>query len=115
VAGKTIAGEDPRGDDVRRALAAASPAARATALARLGIGIVVVDTSAPGTAPEVEGQVISDTPELTVLSLADPAPHAPPRSWMVAMLFAWLAWGAMWVIGVARACRQESVRNPTMG
>jgi hypothetical protein len=114
VAGKTIAGEDPRGDDVRRALAVASPAARATALARLGIGTVVVDKSAPGTAAEVEGQVISDTPELTVLSLADPAPHAPPRSWMVAMLFAWLVWGAMGVIGVARACRQGSARNPTM-
>jgi hypothetical protein len=114
VAGKTIPGEDPRGDDVGRALAAASPAARATALARLGIGTVVVDKSAPGTAAEVEGQVISDTPELTVLSLADPAPHAPPRSWMVAMLFAWLVWGAMGVIGVARACRQGSARNPTM-
>ena len=95
VAGKTIAGEDPRGDDVRRALAAATSDARATALARLGIGTVVIDKSAPGTAPDVRGRVISDTSELTALSLADPAPYAPPRSWVVAMLLAWLAWAAM--------------------
>ncbi len=113
VAGKTIAGEDPRGDDVRRALAAATSDARATALARLGIGTVVIDKSAPGTAPDVRGRVISDTSELTALSLADPAPYAPPRSWVVAMLLAWLAWAAMAVIGVARACRQGSSRNPT--
>jgi hypothetical protein len=114
VAGKAIAGEDPRGDDVRRALAAATSGARATSLARLGIGIVVVDKDAPGTSPDVSGRVISDTPELMVLALENPVPQDPPRSWLLAMLLAWLVWVAMGPVGVARAFRERSSRNPTL-
>lgn len=114
VAGKTIAGEDPRGDDVRRALAAATPGAREAALARLGIGTVVIDRSAPGTSPELAGRVISDTGDLTVLALDDPARQDPPRSWVLAMLLAWLAWAARGAIGVARAGRHLSFRNPSV-
>jgi hypothetical protein len=113
VAGKTIVGEDPRGDAVRRALAAARDA-RGAALARLGIGTVVIDKTAPGTSPDVPGRVISDTPELTVLALGNPAPQGPPRSWLVAMLLAWLVWVAMGTVGVVRACRERSSRNPSV-
>lgn len=110
VAGQAIAGEDPRGDDVRRALAVA-PDARAAALARLGIGTVVVDKGAPGTPPDVPGQLISDTPELTALALENPAPLGPPRPWVLAMLLAWLAWIATGVTGVVRGGRSRSFRN----
>jgi len=114
VAGKTIPGEDPRGDDVRRALATATPSARAAALARLGVGRVVVDRSAPGTSPDLAGRVISDTPELTVLAIENPAPQAAPRSWLLAMLLAWLVWVGTWVTGLARGCRHRSLRNPSV-
>ncbi|MEH3034508.1 MAG: hypothetical protein PGN07_10855 [Aeromicrobium erythreum] len=45
VGGRLVAGEDPRASQVRRVLRGEVTPAR---LARLGIGVVVVDTSAPG-------------------------------------------------------------------
>ena len=99
VSGVRVAGEDPRGGDVRRALAADSPGQRAEALARLGIGVVVVDDSAPGEAPDVAGEQVARHGELTVLSLADHDRRTVPSGWWLAMGLAWAAWLACWGVG----------------
>ncbi len=66
-----VAGEDPRGDDVRRALDQPTAPARAAALAALGIGVVAVDREAPGEAVEVAGEVLLETDDLRVIGLGD--------------------------------------------
>ena len=103
VSGVRVAGEDPRGDDVRRALAESSPGRRATALARMGIGVVVVDDSAPGGAqggpPEVAGEQLARDGDLTVVALADVAEPAGPVGWWVALTLAWGAWLTCWALG----------------
>jgi hypothetical protein len=100
VDGTPLSGEDPRVDDAARALAQPSPGTRATALARIGIGAVVTDPTAPGEPPpEVAGQTLLDDPELKVVALGDPREREVQTTWKVAMGAAWLAF--LTPIGIA--------------
>lgn len=92
VSGVVVAGEDPRARRAAAALDLPTPAQRAVALARLGIAVVAIDPGAPGPVPDVEGRSLVDAPTLRVLALADPADRDVPRSWVVLMAVAWLAW-----------------------
>ena len=114
VSGVTIAGEDPRGDDVRRALAAGSPGARQRALLRLGIGWTVTDSSAPGEKVAVDGDVVSREGDLETVRLGEADPQPVPAGWWVVMGLAWAAFlapGVTWIIGRARhAVRRDASR-----
>ncbi|MFB9314857.1 hypothetical protein [Nocardioides plantarum] len=98
VAGVTLPGEDPRVTQVRAALDRATPKARAAALAALGVGVVVTDTTAAGPAPEVAGRRLLDG-DLVVVELADPAPVDRRTGWYVAMGAAWAAYVGCLVVG----------------
>jgi hypothetical protein len=89
VSGTRVAGEDPRVEQVSSALAEPSAAARSTALARLGIGIVTVDRTSPGDAPEVAGEVVVETPDLTVVRLSGPESTEARAWWVGVMAAAW--------------------------
>ena len=97
-----VAGEDPRGDDVRRALDQPTAPARAAALAALGIGVVAVDREAPGEAVEVAGEVLLETDDLRVIGLGDVDTDPAPTSWWLGMLVAWAAYVGAVVTGVVR-------------
>ncbi|WP_139980973.1 hypothetical protein [Nocardioides litoris] len=86
-----VAGEDPRVAAADRALAAPTPEARATALAALGIAVVVVERDA-GEAPEVAGRVLLERPEVTVLALADPAERDRSPGLVFVTSLAWAAY-----------------------
>ncbi len=105
--GVPLSGEDPRVDLAARALAEGTPQARATALARIGIGAVVTDPSAPGgDQPEVTGEMLLDDPDLRVVRLADVVEREVPTGWIVAMSGAWLAFLLPWfALATARGRR----------
>lgn len=103
VSGVQVSGEDPRGDDVRQALAAGSADERAASLARLGIGVVVLDDSAAGDAPEVAGERLLRAGDLTVLALPDPTKRTVPFGWWMAMGLAWAAWLGLLVVAMGLA------------
>lgn len=96
VSGTVVAGEDPRVRAAARALAEPTVAARTAALAELGIGLVVVDRTAPGPPVPAElrrGDLVRG--ELLALSRvgAGATSATPvPTSWTVAMGAAWLAY-----------------------
>lgn len=89
VSRRTLAGEDPRVVAVAEALSAENPEQRADLLVEQGIGVVTVDNDHPAQVPEVAGEVLLDTPELTVLGLAGAEPPEPPGGWITAMTLAW--------------------------
>jgi hypothetical protein len=90
--GKPLSGEDPRVRAAARALAEPTPAERASALGRIGIGAVVTDPTAPGAPPpEIDGQVLLDGPDLRAMALDEVDVRAVQTSWQVAMGVAWLA------------------------
>ena len=105
VDGRTVAGEDPRGAVVRRALARRTPAERADALSRGGIGLVVVDGAAPGVAPEIAADRRVRTGSFTLLTLPSATPREAPMGWVVAMVAAWAAYLGLVVTYVARRVR----------
>jgi hypothetical protein len=105
VSGSGLAGEDPRVADASEALAAATPEARSQALARLGIGVVVLDLDAPGDAPDVAGETLLDTARLTVVRIAGPEPREAPAAWVAAMGVAWLAYLAGLLQGTTALAR----------
>lgn len=92
VSGTYLAGEDPRVAAVARALAAATPGARAAALVSEGIGFVVIDRDAPGDVPDVGGAELFDGTLLRVVSLPGAEPPSVPTGWYVAMAAAWAAY-----------------------
>jgi hypothetical protein len=89
VSGHLVRGEDPRGPLVRRALALATGAERARALARLGIGRVVTETDVPGARPAVAGRSRT-TGALRVTVLKGPVDER--RTGTAARLALTLAW-----------------------
>lgn len=105
VSGRLIQGEDPRGPRVRRALAADSPDTRAAALAELGISALLVDRTAPGSAPAITGVVLHSDDHYAAVKLADPAPRHPPTSWVVLMVLAWAAYLASLAVGLGSRAR----------
>ena len=99
--GVPLSGEDPRVEDAARALASPTPEERADALARIGIGAVVIDPTAPGgPQPEVAGELLLDDPDLRVVPLDDVDVRDVPTGWRVAMAAAWLAFLATFALGV---------------
>ena len=97
-----IAGEDPRGEDVRRALGRPTSRQRAAALAALGVGVVAVEKDAPGDVPDVAGEPLLDTGDLRVIGLDDAVTDPVPRAWWLCMLVAWATYVATVVAGVLR-------------
>ena len=117
VGGTEVTGEDPRGPDVIAALARTSPAARAAALTQVGVRFVVYDDSVglPDSqrarlAPEVAGDQVVQTGDLTVLELADPQSTASAGPTLVALTLAWLGW-LLWPLVVLLAARTRVGRR----
>jgi hypothetical protein len=113
VSGVVVAGEDERARDAATALDAPTPEARAEALERLGISIVVVDLLAPGQAPGVSGVVLLETADLVVLGLSDPAERSVPGGWIVAVAVAWAAFVGLPATGAVVAVRRLLRRRTT--
>lgn len=90
-----LQGEDPRVAEAARALEAPDPEARAAALARLGVAIVVVERDA-GEAPEVAGRVLLEVDDgpapVTVLALTDPRARDLASGEVLAASLAWTAY-----------------------
>lgn len=97
VSGRRIAGEDPRAAEVREVL---DGDWTADDLAALGIGVVVVDGSAPGSADLPFGQLASlrrlGGGEVKVYAVDGAATPSVPTSWRVLVPLAWVtALGAL--------------------
>lgn len=113
VAGRRIAGEDPRAAAVRDALRADDVP---TALADEGIGVVVIDTTAGGAGAalrQVDGLTRLLGGELEVYGVAgsrDPGSRSVDR---VLMVVVWLVWVGAVVAGLVFSVRDEvgSVRG----
>lgn len=112
VSGEQIAGEDPRAEEVRRALGARTPRARSAALAELGIGVVVRDSSARGPAPALAGERTLRAGDLSVVTLADPAPRPMPSWWWPALLPAWAGWLALPLVAAVAGLVRMRRRPP---
>jgi hypothetical protein len=95
VSGTTLSGEDPRFAAAVEALAGPSAEGRSLALAALGVGVVVVDGTAPGPAPDLAGSTLLASDDLTVVVLPGPDRRAPPAGWIIAMTMAWAAFLAV--------------------
>jgi hypothetical protein len=116
VSGRSIDGEDPRVAEVDAALAAGSPGRRSRKLARLGVGVVVVDDAAPGAAPALAGRTLHDGGRLRVLELSDARRHSLPPGWGVAMGAAWVMFVAAVLAGLASALpRRVGTRRTGFG
>lgn len=102
IGGEVLPGEDPRANAVGSALAGPDPA---EALGALGIRTVVVDTTAPGSVPDVRGETLLRG-ELTVIGLPAGSARVVPRSWLLALTMSWLAFGVVLITGAAGALRQ---------
>ncbi|WP_157520294.1 hypothetical protein [Nocardioides dokdonensis] len=114
-----LAGEDPRVRAAREALARSGPQDRARALARIGIGVVVRDRTAPGgdddLAVEVAGRRLLETGDLVVTEVLGASPRTSPPGWVAAMAAAWGAWvallGSAGLVAAARVRRQRRGRS----
>ena len=101
--GVPLAGEDPRVQDATEALAQTTADERAAALARIGIGAVVIDPTAPGpSVPDIAGEPLLDDPVLRVVAVEDVDTRRLSTRWIVAMAIAWTAYlGLMVAAGLA--------------
>ena len=111
--GVPLSGEDPRVEDAARALALPTPAQRAAALGRIGIGTVAIDRSAPGgdDQPEVAGDVLMSGSDLDLVTLGDVQERDVQTSWQVVMGAAWLAFLLPWLAALARAAVTRARRK----
>ncbi|WP_126688185.1 hypothetical protein [Nocardioides ferulae] len=103
VSGVAVAGEDPRVARVAAGLALPDAAARARALAAEGIGLVVVDETAPGSSPLPAGRTLLDAGELRVLALDGVRERRIPTGWYAAAVLAWAAYGGALAGGLVSA------------
>lgn len=117
VRGRTVAGEDPRAAQVRRALRSRDVP---RALARLGIGLVVLDTTAPDAdraARQVRGLTRVGGTDLRVLAV--PGARAPQvdDTDRVVMTAVWAVWAIAVVgalagtVGAAVSSTRSAVRT----
>jgi hypothetical protein len=113
VSGVRIAGEDHRVADAAAALASATPEARSTALARLGIAFVVTERGAP--APEVAGRSVHQGELLSVQRLEGVSPRAVPWSWKIAMVCAWSLFAGSFAAGLGSGLVRRSHRARSAG
>ena len=116
VDGTPLAGEDPRVEEAARALAEPTPQERAAALARIGIGAVVTDPTAPGgVPPEVAGRTLLDGADLRVVALDSVDVREVQTSWQVAMAIAWAAFLAPLLIAAGLAAAAPAGRRSAAG
>ncbi len=106
VSGTVLAGEDPRVQESRDALAAATPELRASRLKGLGFGAVLIDRTAPGHVPEVDGARPLDGQWLRVVTLDGARPRPWPDGWVVAMSLAWSAFGGLVLLAITVGARR---------
>ena len=115
VSGTVVAGEDPRVQEARAALAQPDPQGRAAALARAGIGVVVVDRSAPGGeeagAVEVAGRRLPVADDLVVVEVPGAVARQVPRAWVVATAAGWGGWLVLLVGPLLWAAQRMSHRR----
>lgn len=101
VSGRTVAGEDPRAAAVRRALASDDVP---RALARLGIGLVVLDTTAPDAdraARSVRGLELLGGTDLRVYAVEGAKEVGVDDTDRAVMTAVWVVWAV--VVGAALA------------
>ncbi|KRF17352.1 hypothetical protein ASG90_08665 [Nocardioides sp. Soil797] len=102
-----IRGEDPRVPEVRDALGLPTAQERARALAELGIGFVVFDSSGPhdGLAdgpddrPGIAGDVIVDEGPVRVVALAGVSGRSTPLAWSWVAGLGWALFVGLVVVG----------------
>jgi hypothetical protein len=113
VDGRPIEGEDPRAEEVRDALAEASPVGRAAGLRKAGIRLLVVEQLPGVSVPDVAGSVVWRGDSLAVVDVGsgDPVP-GPPAGWRVAMALAWGLWCSLALVTVGRALRHVRRTSP---
>ncbi len=113
--GTVLPGEDPRAARARTALGEPTPERRAAALARLGIGLVVIDDGAPGAVPDLAAEVVweseGDDAGLRVLAIDGAETRTVPSSWWAVMAAAWVAFSAMLATSVAGAAASARGRR----
>ena len=115
VSDAVVAGEDRRAQRVGRALRLKTVSERTEALLDLGIGWIVTDTAAgpavPGIAPVVNGTVVLDRTDLTVVRVVGtPSAHLRSAGSQVAQGVGWTAFAGLTVIGVLLALGRGGVR-----
>ncbi|GAA1960856.1 hypothetical protein GCM10009798_20760 [Nocardioides panacihumi] len=107
VGATTVRGEDPRAAQAHAALALPSPQARADALRAIGIGWVLVEKDARGSAEPVAGRAVHDGPLLRVARLVGTVHEQPvARGRVIAQLLAWAAFLALLLVGVVISMRR---------
>ena len=117
VDGETVPGEDPRGAEVRRALALPTPEARTEALLAIGVQTVGFERDAGGTRPpRLAAVVLASHPDLQVERLlGDATPRQVSSGRTAAMALAWAAYlGALLgglVGGLMSAVRARASRS----
>lgn len=117
VDGVLLSGEDPRAAEVRSALGAEGPTARAEALGALGVVGTITDlTVRAGAVPDIAGATVGESDAVRVdrIAGATAEPARAPVGWWVAMGFAWSGFGAClaglptyaWARGRRRSARR---------
>ena len=113
VDGRVIAGEDPRVPQALAALGQDEPGARAQALQRLGIAVVVREPEVPAAAeqhPEVAGRVLATGPTAQVIALAGPVEEDRAPAQLVALGAAWAGFALLPALALGSALRRTSSR-----
>jgi hypothetical protein len=103
VDGRPLAGEDPRAEDARDALAAPTPEARSRGLRAAGIRLVVVERLDGLDVPEIDGDRVWQGAALQVFDVGPgaPSPALPARA-SVCMALAWSVWLGVMLVGLLR-------------
>jgi hypothetical protein len=101
VDGRSLAGEDPRAAEVRRALAQRTPEERTRGLRAAGVRLVVVEDLDGQAPPDIAGDVVWEDAGLAVVDVGPgAAPSAPSDAAVVAMVLAWSTWLGTALVGV---------------
>ena len=105
VSGRVLAGEDPRGPQVRAALALDTAAERSAALTDLGIQYASIEA---GDRTLVAGRTVFEAPDLRIVELAGVAdPRSPTPADTAWMTTAWAVWIGMLLCGAVELLRSR--------
>ncbi len=108
VDGRPIPGEDPRAAEVGQALDLAGAGERATALAALGVSVVVAEQIPGQDTPDVAGDETVSTGGISVIEVAgDVRASTSPDSWAWTMAAAWGAWLCLLLASVVMVARRH--------
>lgn len=114
VDGRTLAGEDPRAAEVRDALAAPTPEARAARLRAAGVRLLVEEDLDRGVVPEVAGDTVWEDGGLRVVDAGPGAPPPTPSATSATvMAAAWCVWASLLFVGLLgrRRARRAELRQ----